>query len=207
MEEKARKLLDFLTAIEPLKYITRHSWCSNGRRESVAEHSWRTASMALLLEDEFPDLDMKKVIEMCLMHDFGEIKGDIPAFEKTEDDNTHEAAQFKKLTQGLPAGIQSKIDSLHNEFNACVTPEARLANALDKLEAVIQHNEADISTWNNIEYELNLTYGQNHTDYHPFLKILRRLVKQATVNKIHMEMKKAGTAKANGVDAENRPVD
>ena len=201
MEEKAKKLLGFLSAIEPLKSVTRHSWCSNGRQESVAEHSWRTATMAFLLEDEFPELDIKKVIEMCLMHDVGEIERDIPAFEKTEDDADHEMAQLKKLTQNLPAGLGSKIMSLHNEFNACETPEAKLANALDRLEAVIQHNEADISTWDNIEYELNLTYGQNHTGYHPFLKILRRLVKQATVNKIQLETKTLASDRAKTTEA------
>ena len=146
MKEKALKLLDFLRATEPLKYVTRHSWCSNGRQESVAEHSWRMAFIAFLLEDEFSKLDMKKAIEMCLIHDFGEIDGDIPAFKKTEDDDSHEIVQLKKLTQNLPPGLRSKIISLHNEFNSCETPEAKLANALDKLEAVIQHNDADIST-------------------------------------------------------------
>ncbi len=189
MEEKAHKLLDFLKAIEPLKYVTRHSWCSNGRQETVAEHSWRMATMAILIDDEFPDLNMKKVIEMCLIHDLGEIDGDIPAFEKTEDHDSHEVSQLKKLTQNLSSNLGFKITSLHNEFNTCETPEAKLANALDKLEAVIQHNDADISTWDKIEYELNLTYGNSHTDYHPFLKILRRLVKQTTKDKIELEMK------------------
>lgn len=188
MEEKAHKLLNFLRAIEPLKYVTRHSWCSNGRQESVAEHSWRMATMAILVEDEFPELEMKRVIEMCLIHDLGEIDGDIPAFEKPENHDSHEVSQLNKLTQNLSSNLGSKITSLHSEFNTCETPEAKLANALDKLEAVIQHNDADISTWDKIEYKLNLTYGNNHTDYHPYLKILRRLVKQTTKDKIELEM-------------------
>ncbi|MBL7174775.1 MAG: HD domain-containing protein [Desulfobacteraceae bacterium] len=207
MEEKAEKLLDFLSTIEPLKYITRHSWCSNGRQESVAEHEWRMAIMAVLLEDEFPDIDMKKVLEMCLLHDLGETDGDIPAFEKTEDDDSHEFTQLKKLTQILPPNLGSKIISLQKEFNTRETPEAKLANALDKLEALIQHNDADISTWANLEYELNLTYGQNQTDYHPFLKILRQLVKRTTVNKIQLEMKTQGSNKANSADAKKRAAD
>ena len=101
--------------------------------------------------------------------------------KKTEDDGDHEIAQLKKLTQNLSSSLRSKINSLHNEFNTWETPEEKLANALDKLAAVIQHNDADISTWDNIEYELSLTYGQNHTDYHPFLKLLRLLVKEATI--------------------------
>ena len=43
--------------------------------------------MAYLLQDEFPDLDMNKVIKMCLIHDLGEcFTGDIPTFEKTDED-------------------------------------------------------------------------------------------------------------------------
>lgn len=207
MEEKAGKLLDFLSAIEPLKYVTRHSWCSNGRQESVAEHSWRMAIMAVLLEEEFPEIDMKKVLEMCLLHDLGETGGDIPAFEKKEDDDSHEFTQLKKLTQILPLDLGTKIISLQKEFSTCETPEAKLANALDKLEALIQHNDSDIATWANLEYELNLTYGQDQTDYHPFLKILRQLVKRATFNKIQLEMKTRGSNTANSADGKKRVAD
>ena len=105
MEGKAGKLLDFISSIEPLKYVTRHSWCSNGRQESVAEHAWRMASMAVLLEEEFPEIDIKKVLEMCLLHDLGETDGDIPAFEKSEDDDNHEFSQLEKLTQILPLNM------------------------------------------------------------------------------------------------------
>ena len=184
MEEKAKKILEFLSLIEPLKSVTRHSWCSDGRHESVAEHAWRMAVMAVLIQDEFPDVDIKKVLEMCLLHDLGEINGDIPAFKKGLEDDNSEFEDLKNLVRGLPVWLEEKIISLQKEFDACVTPEAKLANALDKLEALIQHNDADISTWNDIEYELNLTYGHDQTNYHPFLKNLRKLVKQKTINKI-----------------------
>ena len=86
-----RKLIEFLNIIEKLKCYTRHSWTSTGRQESVAEHSWRTAVMALLVADEFPDVDINKVVKMCLIHDFGEaITGDIPAFLKTKSDEDKE---------------------------------------------------------------------------------------------------------------------
>ena len=67
-----RDYISFLNTIEKLKCNTRHSWTSCGTRESVAEHSWRLATMALLCSDEYPELDMNKVIKMCLVHDFGE---------------------------------------------------------------------------------------------------------------------------------------
>lgn len=80
--------LSILSVAEKLKCNTRHSDTSNGRRESVAEHSWRLALMAMLLEDEFPGVDINKVIKMCLIHDLGEaFTGDIATFNKTEKDS------------------------------------------------------------------------------------------------------------------------
>ena len=74
-------LLQALHVAEQLKNNTRHSWTSDGRHESVAEHSWRVTLMAYFVKDEYPDLDMNRVLLMCLIHDQGEaFTGDIPAF-------------------------------------------------------------------------------------------------------------------------------
>lgn len=78
---EVRALLDVLHIAERLKDELRHCETSRGRRESVAEHSWRLALMAFFMKDEFPALDMDKVIKMCLIHDLGEcFTGDIPTF-------------------------------------------------------------------------------------------------------------------------------
>ena len=83
------KLLSALHLAEKLKDVRRHCTTSQGRPESVAEHSWRITLMAFLLRDEFPELDMDKVLRMCLIHDLGEcFTGDIPAFDKTADPAT-----------------------------------------------------------------------------------------------------------------------
>ena len=82
-----REYLDILHIAERLKDTPRHCTTSCGRTESVAEHSWRVSLMALLLKKEFPDVDMNKVVDMCLIHDLGEcFTGDIPAFLKTDAD-------------------------------------------------------------------------------------------------------------------------
>ena len=67
----AREFLEILHVAERLKDTLRHCTTTKGRTESVAEHSWRTALMAFLLKDEFPEIDMDKVIGMCLIHDLG----------------------------------------------------------------------------------------------------------------------------------------
>ena len=59
---RPERLFEILAVAERLKCNTRHSWTSTGRRESVAEHSWRLALMALLVADEFPDVDCGRVV-------------------------------------------------------------------------------------------------------------------------------------------------
>ena len=89
----ARKFIDSVTLAARLKDTMRHCYTEKGRRESVAEHSWLTTLMAFFLQDEFPQADMNKVITMCMIHDLGEaFTGDIPTFEKTEEDKRREKA-------------------------------------------------------------------------------------------------------------------
>ncbi len=83
MQEKILNILKFLNEVEKLKSVTRHSWTSSGRQESVPEHSWRMAVFALALEKEFPEINIQRVIELAVVHDFGEIyEGDTPAFKE-----------------------------------------------------------------------------------------------------------------------------
>lgn len=81
----SRELLNALSVAERLKDTTRHCYTSKGRHESVAEHSWMMTLMAFFMRDEFPDVDMDKVIRMCIIHDLGEcFTGDIPTFDKKQ---------------------------------------------------------------------------------------------------------------------------
>ena len=177
--------LSILSVAERLKYNTRHSWTSSGRHESVAEHSWRLALMAMLAADEFPDLDMDRVIRMCIIHDLGEaFTGDIPAFDKTEADEQREDALLRQWIGTFPTPARQDFSDLLQEMDALETREARLYKALDKLEALISHNEADLSTWLPLEYSLQLTYGQELMDLTPWLRSLRDKVTAVTRNKI-----------------------
>ena len=179
------KLLDILSVAEKLKCNTRHSYTSSGRKESVAEHSWRLALMAFFLRDEFPDTDMDRVIRMCLIHDLGEcFTGDIPSFLKTDADTEKEDSLLEQWVSGLPAPYNAEMGALYAEMNALQTPEAKLYKALDKLEAVIQHNEADISTWEPHEYDLNLTYADDIVAFSPYLRSLREAIRDDTKQKI-----------------------
>ena len=179
------KLLDILSVAEKLKCNTRHSYTSSGRKESVAEHSWRLALMALLLRDEFPGTDMDRVIRMCLIHDLGEaFTGDIPAFEKRECDGRREEELLEEWVGGFPSPCGEELLALLREMDAQETMEARVYKALDNLEAVIQHDEADISTWLPLEYELNQTYAQDRVQFSEYLTRLRQLLREETQEKI-----------------------
>ena len=140
-------------------HTTRHCYTSQGRHESVAEHSWRVTLMAYLMRDEFPELDMDTVMQMCLIHDLGEcFTGDIPSFEKTAADTAREDGLLARWVAGLPQPYCRDMAALYAEMDALETPEAKLYKALDKLEAVISHNESPLDTWLPLEYDLNLTY-------------------------------------------------
>ena len=179
------KLLDILSVAEKLKCNTRHSYTSSGRKESVAEHSWRLALMALLLRDEFPEADMDRVLRMCIIHDLGEaFTGDIPAFEKSEGDGQREEALLEEWVGGFPAPCGPELLDLLREMDALETAEARIYKALDNLEAVIQHDEADISTWLPLEYELQLTYGAERVKASPCLQRLKAEIDRRTLRKI-----------------------
>lgn len=179
------QLLAFLRRIETLKTNPRHAYTAGGVRETVAAHSWRTALLAMLLASEFPELDMNKVIRMCLIHDLGEaVTGDIPAFEKTDEHRSQERLALAQLVDTAPAADAAQMHALFAEMDALQTPEARLYKALDRIEAVIQHNESDIATWIPLEYQLQQTYGWENLEEFPAMLTLRRQVLADTQEKI-----------------------
>ena len=185
---KPAELLAILHTAEGLKDVTRHAYTSRRRHESVAEHSWRLALMAFFLRDEFPELDMDKVIRMGLIHDLGEIfTGDIPTFLKTDADTKTEDDLLARWVATLPAPYCDEMAALYEEMNALQTPEAKLYKALDKLEAVIQHNESPIDTWEDHEYQLNLTYATDTVAWSEYLTALRAAIREETESKITKE--------------------
>lgn len=180
-----RKFIDTLSLLEALKYKTRHSWTSTGRHESVAEHSWRLSMMAYLVKDEFPDADINKVILMCLVHDIGEaVTGDIPAFYKTDADEAKEDDAVNGILCSLPEPYRSELLDLFREMNALSTTEAKIYKALDKMEAIVQHNEADISTWLPLEYTENIRYGEKEVAFSEFFTSLKKALNEDSLKKI-----------------------
>ena len=183
-----REYLDILHVAEKLKDTMRHCTTSKGRPESVAEHSWRISLMAMLLEKEFPEIDINKVIKMCLIHDLGEcFTGDIPVFKKTSADSAREDELLAEWVATLPPEVSKEWQALYEEMDALETPEAKLYKALDKLEALIQHNESPMYTWEPHEHDLQRVYGWESVEFSEWLLDLRQEVLNDTNEKIEKE--------------------
>jgi putative hydrolases of HD superfamily len=181
------EILSFLHTSEELKKLLRHSWLSDGRQESVAEHTWRMTLMAIMLKPllEKPVV-LEKVLQMIIVHDLAEVKaGDYHAFDKVPA-NKHELEEkaLKSIIKKLNGETKTHFLNLWNEFEEGRTEEAKFAQSLDKLEVLIQHNEADIKTWNNLEYSFNLIYADNKVKYSKTLTQFRELIRKESKDKI-----------------------
>ncbi len=182
---KCDELIKILNTASQLKQNTRHSWLANGRRESVAEHCWRLSLFAYFMKDEFPDVDIDRVIKMCIFHDMGEaFTGDIPSFLKSESDEEKENSILDEWVNSLPSPYKTELTELYKEINEQQTQEAKLFKALDKLEAAISHNEADLSTWIELEYELNPVYGKEESQFSQYTRVLQNQVYNDSIEKI-----------------------
>ena len=180
-----RTLLDALSVAERLKDTTRHCYTRKGRQESVAEHSWMMTLMAFFMKDEFPEVDMDKVIKMCVIHDLGEVfTGDIPTFEKTTANEATEDELLYSWVKTLPENYAKEMLSLYGEMAKRETAEAKVYKAIDSLEALIQHNISDLSTWIPKEYELNKTYADDKVAFSEYLKALREEIRKDTLEKL-----------------------
>jgi putative hydrolase of HD superfamily len=186
-EVKPEELLRILAQAARLKTTTRHCYTEAERKESVADHSWRIALMAMLMTgiEEYRDFDMNKVIRMCLIHDLGEsFTGDIPTFVKKSADAKVEDELFMQWVESFPEPQRAEWVGLLAEMNALETKEARLYKALDKIEALISHNESDITTWLPLEYDLQFTYGQENMKFSEYMMELRAAVDEWSEEKI-----------------------
>ncbi|BCJ07788.1 hypothetical protein PRtIB026_A25210 [Pseudomonas sp. RtIB026] len=175
--EKLQNRLAFLRQAEQLKSVIRSAHTSSGRAESTAEHTWRLCLMAITFADELGDLDLLKVLKMCLVHDLGEaISGDVPAVSKQgfPDKNRQEREDLLHLMSSLDAALRDEIMALWEEYEAATSAEAQAVKALDKLETLLQHNQGRNPP--GFDYAFNLDYGKRYTAATPLFEALRGLI-------------------------------
>lgn len=179
--ERILGALEFLREAERLKNTLRSGYSSEGRPESVAEHSWRLCLMVLVFADEFENVDVLRLIKLCIVHDLGEaLSGDVPAVLQTGGMNksVQERADLEVLTQALHPQKRAEILSLWEEYDAATSPEAVLAKGFDKLETILQHNQG--KNPEDFDYVFNLGYGQKQTAAHPLLAAIRAILDKET---------------------------
>ena len=169
--------LDFLRVAERLKDTLRSAYTTGGRTESVAEHTWRLTLLAITFADELPDIDLLRLLKICILHDLGEaIDGDIPAplQSPSASKSEKERNDFLSLVESLPGDLKSEFVSLWDEYEDGTSPEARVAKALDKLETILQHNQG--SNPEDFDYEFNIEYGKAHTNKVPIALQIREVL-------------------------------
>ncbi|MDA8163457.1 MAG: HD domain-containing protein [Desulfobacteraceae bacterium] len=142
----APPVVEFYFELCHLKQLFRQGWLKRGvdrhRCESVADHSFGVAVLAMLIADQhFPGLDIVRVMRLALLHDLGEIHaGDITPEDRVsaEEKLRRERHSAGEVLGRLPNG--AAYLELWEELQAGVTPEARFVREIDKLEMALQAN-------------------------------------------------------------------
>jgi len=199
MEKQITSILQALTLAERLKFELRHSYTSSGRQESVAEHTWRMSLMAVLIEPLLTQkVDTARLLKLIIIHDLVEAEAkDVSALDVLRNPGikAEKIKREKQAIENLRATLSEtngqEIYDLFYEFENKATYESKVANALDKLEVQLQHNHADFSTWEEIEYDMCYMMDK-HVLFDKTLFELKQQIEAAAERKM----------KAEGVDTE-----
>lgn len=194
IEKQIASILKVLTLAERLKFELRHSYTSSGRQESVAEHTWRMSLMAVLIEPLLKQpVDTARLLKMIILHDLVEAEAkDISALDVLRDPTIKlqkiekEKQAIENLRSILTDTSGDEVYELFYEFEEKETYEAKIANALDKLEVQLQHNHADFSTWEEIEYEMSFMMDK-HVLFDETLFELKKQIEDAAELKMKAE--------------------
>lgn len=152
MDDRLKKQLDFILEIDKEKNIFRQTHLSgNGRRENDAEHAWHMALMAYLLREYAnEEIDISRVIVMCLIHDIVEIDaGDTYAYDEEGKAVQHEKEEKAKerIFSLLPDDQKEELSALFDEFEENITPDARFAHTMDNFQPIILNNSNGGADW------------------------------------------------------------
>ena len=152
MNDRLQKQIDFIVKIDEEKNILRQTHLSHhSRRENDAEHAWHMAIMAYLLQEYAnQEVDIGRVMILCLIHDIVEIEaGDTYAYDeeakKTQAERERKAAEH--LFAMLPEDQCRMMHELFDEFEHGDTPEARFARAMDNFQPLLLNDANQGESW------------------------------------------------------------
>lgn len=135
-------LLDFFNTVADLKKIPRKGWKEKVgllTPESVADHSYNTAVMAMVLSD-LKEFDTEKILRMALLHDMAEsVTGDFTPEEISKKDKRKlENNAMQDILSKLPSKLASNYTKIWKEYQNGDSKEAILVHEIDRLEMVLQ---------------------------------------------------------------------
>ncbi len=165
MDERLKKQMEFVLEIDKEKNIFRQTHLSgHGRNENDAEHAWHMSIMAYLLREYAnEEIDITRVMIMCLIHDIVEIDaGDTYAYDSAglATQKAREDAAKERIFSILPEDQKKELTALFDEFEENKTPEARFAHAMDNLQPLTLNNSNDGGDWREHEVTKDQVYGR-----------------------------------------------
>lgn len=163
MDKRIEKQLAFSLEIDKVKNIFRQTHLSgNGRNKNDAEHSWHMAIMAYLLREySNEDIDIAKVMLMCLIHDIVEIDaGDTYAYdaEALQSQKAREDAAKQRIFAILPEEQAQELIALFDEFEEYETAESKFAHAMDNIQPLILNNSNNGGDWREHDVTVEQIY-------------------------------------------------
>ena len=164
-DERLERQLAFALEIDKEKNVFRQTSLSgHGRKENDAEHAWHMAIMAYLLREYAnEDVDIAKVMLMCLIHDIVEIDaGDTYAYdeENLKTQKAREDAAKERIFSLLPPDQKAEFTALFDEFEDCRTAESKYAHAMDNLQPLLLNNSNDGGDWKEHGGSAEAVYGR-----------------------------------------------
>jgi putative hydrolase of HD superfamily len=151
--ERFKKQIKFILEADRLKHVRRQTiLLDRGRRENSAEHSWHIALMVLIMSEYSRELDIDffHVMKMLLIHDLVEIDaGDTYCYDDNgrKDQGRREEIAAERIFSLLPADQAGALRALWDEFEKRETPESRFANALDRVQPLLNNYFTKGQTW------------------------------------------------------------
>lgn len=164
--ERIEKQFEFLKEIDKEKNIFRQTYLADGmRKENDAEHAWHMALFVMVLSEYAnEDIDVLKTMKIVLIHDLIEIyAGDTYAYDSkgNESKRGRELAAADRLFNILPEDQAEEFRALWDEFEENITPEARFANTMDKIQPLMLNNASEGRSWEEHGVHASQVYGRN----------------------------------------------
>ena len=165
MDDRLKKQLEFVLEIDKEKNIFRQTHLSgHGRNENDAEHAWHMAIMAYLLREYAnQEVDIARVMLMCLIHDIVEIDaGDTYAYDEAglKTQKAREEAAKERIFSLLQTDQKEELTALFDEFEENRTAESRYAHAMDNLQPLLLNNSNGGSDWIEHDVSADKVYGR-----------------------------------------------